>query len=93
MATQQLAELKKHNRDLVEKGYIHPNSSPWGAAVIFVLKKNESQRLCVHYHALNEVTVKNNYLMSRIDDPFDQLQGACMFSKIDLRSGYHPLKV
>jgi hypothetical protein len=61
--------------------------------VIFVLKKDGTQWLCVDYHALNEVTVKNKYPLPRIDDLFDQLCGACVFSKIDLRSGYHQLKV
>jgi hypothetical protein len=89
MATLELAELKEHNKELLEKGFIHPSSSPWGAPVIFVLKKDSTQRLCVDYHALNEVTVKNKYPLPRIDDLFDQLHGACVFSKIDLRSGYH----
>jgi hypothetical protein len=78
---------------LLEKGFIRPTSSPWGAPVIFVPKKDGTQRLCVDYHALNEVTVKNKYPLPRIDDLFDQLCGACVFSKIDLRSGYHQLKV
>jgi hypothetical protein len=61
--------------------------------VIFVLKKDDTQRLCVDYHALNEVTIKNKYLLLRIDDLFDQLRGACVFFKIDLRLGYHQLKI
>jgi hypothetical protein len=89
MTTLELAELKEHIKELLEKGFICPNSSPWGAPVIFVLKKDGTKRLCVDYRALNEVTVKNKYLLSRIDDLFDQLCGACVFSKIDLRSGYH----
>jgi hypothetical protein len=93
MATLELAELKEHIKELLEKGFIHPSSSPWGAPVIFVLKKDGTQRLCVDYHALNEVTVKNMYPLPRIDDLFDQLQGTCVFSKIDLRSGYHQLKI
>jgi hypothetical protein len=93
MTTPELAELKEHIRELVEKGFIHPSSSPWGALVIFVPKKDGTQRLCVDYRALNEVTVKNKYPLPRIDDMFDQLRGACVFSKIDLRSGYHQLKV
>jgi hypothetical protein len=93
MTTPELVELKEHIRELLEKGYIHPSSSPWGAPVIFVPKKDGTQRLCVDYHALNEVTVKNKYLLLRIDDLFDQLRGACVFSKIGLRSGYHQLKV
>jgi hypothetical protein len=93
MTTPELAELKEHIRELVEKGFIRPSSSPWRAPVIFVPKKDGTQRLCVDYHALNEVTVKNKYLLPRIDDLFYQLRGACVFSKIDLRSGYHQLKV
>jgi hypothetical protein len=73
MATLQLAELKEHIKELLEKGYIHSSSSPWGAPVIFVLKKVGTQRLCVDYHSVNEVTVKIKYLLPRIDDLFDQL--------------------
>jgi hypothetical protein len=93
MATLELAEMKEHIKKLLEKGFIRPNSSPWGDPVIFVPKKNGTQRLCMDYRALNEVTVKNKYLLPRIDDMFDQLHGACVFSKIDLRSGYHQLKI
>jgi hypothetical protein len=93
MATLELAELKEHVKELLEKEFIHPSSSPWGAPVIFVLKKDGTQRLCVDYHALNEVTIKNKYPLPRIDDLFDQLHGVCVFSKIDLRSGYHQLKI
>jgi hypothetical protein len=93
MATPELAKLKEHIKELLEKGFVHPSSSPWGALVIFVLKKDGTQRLCVDYHALNEVTIKNKYPLPRINDLFDQLHGACVFSKIDLRSGYHQLKI
>jgi hypothetical protein len=93
MTTPELAKLKEHIKELLEKGFICPSSSPWGAPVIFVLKKDGTQRLCVDYRALNEVTVKNKYLLPRIDDLFDQLHGVCVFSKIDLRLGYHQLKV
>jgi hypothetical protein len=89
MATPELAKLKEHIKELLEKGFIRPSSSLWGAPVIFVPKKDGTQRLCVDYHALNEVTVKNKYPLPRIDDMFGQLWGACVFSKIDLRSGYH----
>jgi acetoacetate decarboxylase len=71
MATLELAKLKEHIKELLEKGFIHPSSSPWGALVIFVPKKDGTQRLCVDYHALNEVTIKNKYLLPRIDDLFD----------------------
>jgi hypothetical protein len=93
MTTLKLAELKEHTKELLEKGFIHPSSSPWGAPVIFVLKKDGTQRLCMDYRALNEVTVKNKYSLPRIDDMFDQLRGVCVFSKIDLRLRYHQLKV
>jgi hypothetical protein len=93
MTTPELAELKKHIKELLEKGFIHPSLSLFGASMIFVSKKDVTQRLCVDYRALNEVTVKNKYPLPRIDDLFDQLCGACVFSKIDLRSGYHQLKV
>jgi hypothetical protein len=91
MATLELADLKEHIKELLEKGFIRPSSSPWGAPVIFVLKKDGTQRLCVDYCALNEVTVKNKYPLPRFDDLFDQLHGVCVFSKIDLQSGYHQL--
>jgi hypothetical protein len=86
-------ELKEHIKELLEKGFIYPSSSPWGAPMIFVLKKDGTQRLCVDYHDLNEVTIKNKYPLPRIDDLFDQLLGVCVFSKINLRSGYHQLKI
>ena len=77
----------------MEKGYIRPSVSPWGAPVLFVKKKDGSMQVCIDYQKLNSVTIKNKYHFPRIDDLFDQLQGASMFSKIDLRSGYHQLKV
>jgi hypothetical protein len=93
MATLELVELKEHIKELLEKGFIYPSSSPWGAPVIFVPKKDGTRRMFVDYCALNEVTVKNKYPLPRIDDLLDQLCGACMFSKIDLQSGYHQLKI
>jgi hypothetical protein len=84
MATPELAELKEHIKELLEKGFNRPRSSLWGAPVIFVPKKDGTQRLCVDYHALNEVTIKNKYPLPRIDDLFDLLCGACVFSKINL---------
>jgi hypothetical protein len=68
---------------------MRPSSSPWGAPVLFVEKKDESMRMCVEYRSLNEVTIKNKYPFLRINDLFDQLKGAKYFSKVDLRSGYH----
>ncbi|WVZ53910.1 hypothetical protein U9M48_004796 [Paspalum notatum var. saurae] len=87
-------ELIKENIDeLLGKGFIRPSSSPWAFPVLFVDKKDGSRRMCVDYRALNDVTIKNKYPLTRIDDLFDQLQGACVFSKIDLRSGYHQMKI
>jgi hypothetical protein len=93
MATQKLVELKEHIAELLEKDYIHPSSSPWGAPVIFILEKDDTQSLCMDYHALIKVTVKNKYPLPKIDDLFDQLCGACVLSKIDLRLGYRQLKI
>jgi hypothetical protein len=93
MATAELAKLKERIKQLLEKEFIHPISSLWGAPVIFVLKKDGTQRLCVDYRALNEVTIKNKYPLPRIDDLLYQLCGACVFSKIELQSGYHQLKI
>ncbi|WVZ93672.1 hypothetical protein U9M48_039636, partial [Paspalum notatum var. saurae] len=87
-------ELIKENIDeLLGKGFIRPSSSPWAFPVLFVDKMDGTRRMCVDYRALNDVTIKNKYLLHRIDDLFDQLQGACVFSKIDLRSGYHQMKI
>ena len=74
-------------------GFIRPSYSPWGAPVLFVKKKEGSLRMCIDYRELNKLTVKNRYPLSRIDDLFDQLQGKMVFSKIDLRSGYHQLRI
>jgi hypothetical protein len=93
MATPQLVELKEHIKELLEKGYIHPSSSLRWAPVIFDPKKDGTQTLCIDYHALNEVTIKNKYPLPRIDDLFDQLWGLCVFSKIDLWQRYHQLKI
>ena len=93
MGVTELVELKKQIRELLDKGYVQPSSSPWGAPVLFVEKKDGTQRMCIDYRSLNEVTIKNKYPLPRIDDLFDQLKGACVFSKIDLRSGYHQLRI
>ena len=77
----------------MEKGLIRPSVSPWGAPVIFVKKKDGSLRLCIDYRQLNKVTIKNRYPFPRIDDLFDQVKGARVFSKIDLKSGYHQLRI
>ncbi|WVZ58564.1 hypothetical protein U9M48_008825 [Paspalum notatum var. saurae] len=87
-------EVKKNIDELLEKGFIQPSTSPWASPVLLVEKKDtKDKRMCVDYRALNKVTVKNKYPLPRIDDLFDQLQGACVFSKIDPRSGYHRLKI
>ena len=80
-------------QELLDKGFIRPSTSPWGAPVLFVKKKDGKLRLCIDYRELNKVTIKNKYPLPRIDDLFDQLQGAQYFSKIDLRSGYHQLRI
>ncbi|KAL0288016.1 UNVERIFIED_CONTAM: Transposon Ty3-G Gag-Pol polyprotein [Sesamum calycinum] len=89
----ELQELKKQLEELLEKGFVKPSTSPWGAPVLFVKKKYGSMRLCVDYRQLNRVTVKNKYPLPRIDDLLDQLKGATIFSKIDLRSGYWQLRI
>ncbi|KAM0054415.1 putative nucleotidyltransferase, Ribonuclease H [Helianthus debilis subsp. tardiflorus] len=93
LAPTELEELSKQLQELLEKGFIRPSSSPWGAPVLFVKKKDGTFRMCIDYRELNKVTVKNRYPLPRIDDLFDQLQGSCYYSKIDLRSGYHQLRV
>jgi hypothetical protein len=89
MPANKLAELKKQLAELQKKGFIRPSSSPRGTPVLFVEKKDKTQRMCVEYRSLNEVTIKNKNPLPRIEDLFDQMRGACVFSKIDLRSGYH----
>jgi hypothetical protein len=89
MPPNELAELKMQLQDLLEKGFIRSSSLPWGCPAIFVKKKDQTLRMCVDYRTLNEVTIKNKYPLPRIDILVDQLIGARVFSKIDLRSGYH----
>ncbi|KAL0556497.1 hypothetical protein IC582_005011 [Cucumis melo] len=93
MAPSGLKELKMQLQELVDKGYIRPSVSSWGAPVLFVKKEDCTLRLCIDYRQLNKVTIRNKYPLSRIDDLFDQLRGAALFFKIDLRSRYHQLKV
>jgi hypothetical protein len=93
MPPNELAELKIQLQDLLAKGFIRPSSSPWGCPAIFVKKKDQTLRMCVDYRPLNEVTIKNKYPLPRIDILFDQLTGARVFSKIDLRSGYHQIRI
>jgi hypothetical protein len=89
----ELVELKKQIDELLEKGYIRPSTSPWAAPMLFVEKKDGTKMMCIYYRALNEVTIKNNYPLPRIEDLFGQLSGSSVFSKIDLRSGYHQLRI
>jgi hypothetical protein len=84
MSVEELKELKKQLMELQEVGYIRPNSSPWGAPVLFAQKKDGSQGMCVDYRSLNDVTIKNKYLLPCVEDLFDQRRGARIFSKIDL---------
>jgi hypothetical protein len=93
MPPAELAELKKQLQELLNKGFIRPSTSPWGCPALFVKKKDESLRLCIDYRPLNAVTTKNKYPLPRIDVLFDQLVGAKVFSKIDLRFGYHQIKI
>jgi hypothetical protein len=93
MSVEELKELKKQLSELQEAGYIRLSSSPWGAPVLFVQKKDGLQRMCVDYRSLNDVTMKNKYPLARIEDLFDQMIVARVFSKIDLRSGYYQMKV
>ncbi|GJQ98153.1 putative reverse transcriptase domain-containing protein [Tanacetum coccineum] len=93
LAPSEMKELSEQLQELSDKGFIRPSSSPWGAPVLFVKKKDGSFRMCIDYRELNKLTVKNRYPLPRIDDLFDQLQGSSIYSKIDLRSGYHQLRV
>ncbi|GJW20859.1 hypothetical protein Tco_0031481 [Tanacetum coccineum] len=88
LAPSEMQELSTQLQELSDKGFIRPSSSPWGSPVLFVKKKDGSFRMCIDYHELNKLTVKNRYPLLRIDDLFDQLQGSSVYSKIDLRSGY-----
>nr|GEV89410.1 putative reverse transcriptase domain-containing protein [Tanacetum cinerariifolium] len=88
-----MKELSNQMKELSEKGFIRPSSSPWGAPMLFVKKKDGSLRMCIDYRKLNKLTVKNRYPLSRIDDLFDQMQGSSVYSKIDLWSEYHQLRI
>jgi hypothetical protein len=89
MSTPELVELNMQLKEMMDKGYIRPSVFLWGALVLFMKKKDGTLRLCIDYKQLNKVTIKNKYPLPRIDDLFDQLGGASIFSKIDLRSVYH----
>ena len=93
MAPVELQELRVQLQELLDKGFIKPSTSPWGAMVLFPKKKDKTLRLCIDYRQLNRVTIKNWYPFPRIDDLFDQLRGARVYSKIDFRIVYHQLRV
>ena len=93
MTPVELQELRVQLQELVDKGFIRPITSPWGAPILFAKKKDKTLRLCIDYRQLNKVTIKNRYLLLRIDDLFDQLRGAQVYFKIDLRTSYHQLRV
>jgi hypothetical protein len=93
MSTPESQELKMQLKELLDLGLIRPSVSPWGAPVIFIRRKDGSWRLCIDYRQLNKATIKNQYPLPRINDLFDQMKGATVFSKIDLRSGYHQLRI
>ena len=93
MAPVELQELRVQLHELLDKGFIRPSTSPWGAPVLFAKKKDKTLRLCIDYRQLNRITVKNRCPLPRIDNLFDQLRGARVYSKIDLRTGYHQLRV
>ncbi|GKE42547.1 hypothetical protein Tco_1469831 [Tanacetum coccineum] len=93
LAPSEMQDMSAQLQELSDKGFIRPSSSPWGAPVLFVKKKDGSFHMCIDYRELNKLTVKNRYPLPRIDDLFDQLQGSSVYSKIDLRSGYHQLRV
>ena len=93
MSVPELTELKMQLQEVLENKYIRPSVSPWGAPVLFVRKKDGTLRMCIDYRQLNKLTVKNKYPLPRIDELFDQVKGATIFSKIDLRSGYHQIRI
>jgi hypothetical protein len=93
MSTLDLVELKIHLKEMMDKGYIQPSVSPWGTPTLFVKKKDGTLRLCIDYRQLNNTTIKNKYPLPIINDLFDQLRGASIFSKIDLRSRYHQVRI
>ena len=93
MAPVELQELRAQLQELLDKGFIRPSTSPWGALVLFAKKKDKTLQLCINYRQLNRATVKNRYPLPMIDDLFDKLRGARVYSKIDLHIGYHQLRV
>ena len=93
MSPAELDELKSQLQELIDAGFIQPSKSPYGAPVLFVKKKDGTMRMCVDYRDLNRITIKNKYPLPRVEELFDRLRGAKYFSKIDLRSGYHQVRI
>ena len=93
MAPVELQEIRVQLQELLDKGFIRPSTSPWGASVLIAKKRGKTLRLCIGYRQLNRVMIQNRYLLPRIDDLFDQLRGARVYPKIDFRAGYHQLRV
>jgi hypothetical protein len=93
MSSEGLDELKKQLKKLLEQGFVRPSASPWGSPVLFMEKKYSTKRMCIDYRTLNSMTIKNKYSLPRIDDLWDRLKKAKFFSKIDMRSGYHQMKI
>jgi hypothetical protein len=93
MSSDELDELKKQLKKLLEQGFVRPSTSPWGSPVLFVEKKDDTKRMCIDYRTLNSMTIKNKYPLPRIEDLLDRLKKAKFFSKINLRSGYHQMKI
>jgi len=93
LSPEEKAEVERQVKDLLQKGLIQPSQSPYGAPVIFVQKRDGSLRMCVDYRALNRATVKDKFPLPRIDDLLDRLKGACVFSTLDLQSGYHQIRI
>ena len=93
MAPVELQELRVQLQELLDKGFIRPSTSPWGAPILFTKKKGKTLRLCIDYRQLNKVMIQNRYPLPTIDDLFDQLRGARVYFKIDLRTSYHQLRV
>ncbi|GJU84593.1 putative reverse transcriptase domain-containing protein [Tanacetum coccineum] len=93
LSPSEMQELFNQLQELADRGFIRPSTSPWGAPILFIKKKDRSFKMCIDYRELNKLTIKNRYPLPRIDELFDQLQGSSVYSKIDLRSGYHQLRV
>ena len=93
MTMPELMELKMQLQEMLDKNYIHPSVSPWGTSVLFVKKKDGTLHMCMDYHQLNKLTIKNKYPLPRINELFDQVKGAIFFSKIDLQLGYHQIRI